>query len=414
MFIRDDEIENILTEVAKPITDIAKVKNIRFNIIVDDSLNAFVIGGRDVFINSGLLTKFKNNPEVFVGVFAHELGHLLAKHVIKKSITEENSSKKNIIGMILGGLAIASGAGDIGQMLILGGMHMSYADILRHSRQNESEADKISAILLNKSGVGTGGLMTLFSIFRKSQEGQFANSYFLTHPLSRERVTFLKNYENQATNVFSPEQIHKFYRAALKLEAFTSSSVTLYNSNEVPNEIDRNYANSIINMRIGKITESINLLTSNIEVEKENPYFYELMGQLYLSKGNSRQAADNLKTSYDLAKGSKELITMEYVTALLSLNKGVITKKEIEFSMQKIGNYLLYQPGDPGKLKMMANLYALQGQKDYSNYYLAEREYYLGNQDKSRVMLNFLKKNNKNPKGLEIKINDLLDLIENR
>lgn len=411
-FIRDDEIENVLADISAPITKQARFYGVRFNIIVDPNLNAFVIGGKDVFINSGLLTNFKDDPTVFAGVFAHELGHLLAKHTIKFHSHMESAGNTNLIGMVLGGIAMAAGAAEVGQMLILGGMQMSYANLFKHSRQHESEADKIAANLLTNSGIGTDGLLRLFSIFRAGDLAHSTNSYFRTHPLSKERFTFLKEYGIKSHGGYSTELVHRFYRAALKLEAFTKKDLLLYSEKEVALKSDRNYANAVVNLRRGKIKEALALIDELAQMEPENPYVFELKGQIFLSGGDARNAVESLKKAYDLCQESKELITMEYVASVVALGKKDITKNELDFAMNKVRESLIKDQEDPGKLRIMANLYAIKGDKNYSNYYLAEAEYYLGNKERSKKMLLYLQKAINPNTALGIKIQDLLDSIK--
>lgn len=55
--IRDAETEKFLHEISDPIFTAAglEAKNIRIFIVNDDEINAFVSGGQNVFINTGLL-----------------------------------------------------------------------------------------------------------------------------------------------------------------------------------------------------------------------------------------------------------------------------------------------------------------------------------------------------------------------
>ncbi len=84
VFIRDAEIEEFLRDVTIPIAKAADLNynNIKIFIIKDSNINAFVSGGQNIFINTGLITKFKK-PGAIIGVIAHEIGHIKAGHLAR-------------------------------------------------------------------------------------------------------------------------------------------------------------------------------------------------------------------------------------------------------------------------------------------------------------------------------------------
>jgi predicted Zn-dependent protease len=83
--ISDEEVETVVKKLATPIILAAGVnpEEINFYIVLDQDVNAFVYGGRNIFINTGLLTLF-NDPDVLKGVIAHELGHITGGHIARR------------------------------------------------------------------------------------------------------------------------------------------------------------------------------------------------------------------------------------------------------------------------------------------------------------------------------------------
>ena len=80
--INDTETERLLYELVRPLADAADIAPDRLSvhIINDSDFNAFVRGGEDVFVNTGLLTQIKN-PDALQSVIAHELGHTIGGHM---------------------------------------------------------------------------------------------------------------------------------------------------------------------------------------------------------------------------------------------------------------------------------------------------------------------------------------------
>src|SRR4051812_39156443 len=64
--IRDTEIEKLLHEYGKPVFEYGGIHTdtVRITLIQDDSINAFVTQGTNMFIHTGLLLQSRNSNEV--------------------------------------------------------------------------------------------------------------------------------------------------------------------------------------------------------------------------------------------------------------------------------------------------------------------------------------------------------------
>src|SRR5215510_9583458 len=82
--LRDAEIEHIIRIYATPLFMAAGLDPVAIHVyLIDDNrLNAFVAGGMNIFINSGLLMRSKDPLEV-MGVIAHETGHIAGGHLAR-------------------------------------------------------------------------------------------------------------------------------------------------------------------------------------------------------------------------------------------------------------------------------------------------------------------------------------------
>ena len=74
--IRDAEVERILRKYSDPIFKAGGLdeKAVHVYIINDESLNAFVAGGQNVFLHTGMIMTL-DTPNELKGVIAHETGH---------------------------------------------------------------------------------------------------------------------------------------------------------------------------------------------------------------------------------------------------------------------------------------------------------------------------------------------------
>ena len=120
-------------------------------VIRHDSFNAFVVDGRNVFINTGTLSQAKTPNEV-IGVIAHETGHITGGHLAQLRTRIARDQTKAIlltvlgIGLMVGGAAsggdTAREVGTAGGGLAMGGNEMIMRSLLSERRAQESAADQ--------------------------------------------------------------------------------------------------------------------------------------------------------------------------------------------------------------------------------------------------------------------------------
>ena len=101
--IRDTEIENLLKDYSLPIFRAAGLgaQNVAMRIVRHESFNAFVVDGRNVFINTGTLMQAKTPNEV-IGVIAHETGHIVGGHMAPLRSRIARDATKSLLLTILG------------------------------------------------------------------------------------------------------------------------------------------------------------------------------------------------------------------------------------------------------------------------------------------------------------------------
>ena len=110
--IRDAEIERTLRAMSVPIFRAAGLppETIKIYIIRHDALNAFVAGGQNIFLHTGLLTELKTVEEL-LGVIAHEAGHLAGGHQARRAMQLRNARGPALLGVLVGiavGVVVAS------------------------------------------------------------------------------------------------------------------------------------------------------------------------------------------------------------------------------------------------------------------------------------------------------------------
>jgi len=337
VFIRDAEIEYYLHELGKPIFHAASLDPSGINILIirNNNINAFVAGGMNIFIYTGLLQKTES-PEELQAVIAHETGHIAGGHLLRGQEAMENASAQAIIGMIVGVIAgIASGNGNVAIGTIGGAQTIAGRLFLRFSRSQEASADAAAMRFLKETGQNANGLLS----FIKKLKGQEylpeskQSEYVRTHPLSSDRINaikyFIKRNKNKITKLNKSFQI-KHKRMKAKLLGYLHPQTALLRYTNKAKEINERYARTIALERTNKTKEALLLIDTLLKDEPNNPFFLELKAQIFFETGQILKSVIFYKKAVSILPDSA-LLRLAYGHALLendNINQSIIELKE--------------------------------------------------------------------------------------
>ena len=304
--IRDAEIENFLTDISKILVKNTDLEGEKLTFYIDNKkyINALVTPDKKFFFTTELLLKSKTVDDI-AGVISHEIGHIIGGHFQKRQMAMEKSSVINILSSILAVGAIASGAYEAGSALLMGGQHLSNARLLAFSRSQESLADQTAIRLLKINGFSLQGLINVFKEIQRNERLKKINPYFLTHPLSNERIkNITNNLENQRILNY-PDLNHRFKLAKAKLNGFFLKEEQLQTIYPSKSNLESKYAYALNNYRVGKLKNAMTLINQCIKIDKNNPYFHELKGQMFFENGNFSNAIKSFLISNSILPNEK-------------------------------------------------------------------------------------------------------------
>lgn len=190
--LQDLKRQGRLEEIGFRVANLSDRQDLRysFNVIEDKDFNAFAIPGGYVYINSGLMDAANDNE--LACVLAHEIGHVAARHSVKK--LQAAMGYQLLVGIALGisgQQAIGQATGIIFNLISLG-----------YSRQDELLADKLAVKYAKKSGFDPFGMVTFFRKLQKEAEGKGGSlqiELFSSHPDLEERI---KNVEKEIASSY--------------------------------------------------------------------------------------------------------------------------------------------------------------------------------------------------------------------
>lgn len=146
-------------------------------VIEEDFLNAVSLPGGYIYVFKGVIDKADNDDQI-AGVIAHEVGHITAKHSIKRL--------QSMYGALLLQIAAAQTSGDVAQ-----GVGIALTSLfLEHSQQDEFMADRLGVKYLKKAGYDPKEMTRFLEKLREEQErGPLKkHSYWRTHPNLAARI----------------------------------------------------------------------------------------------------------------------------------------------------------------------------------------------------------------------------------
>ena len=188
----DTEVEQTLRTFCTPIWIAAGLKPDDVHIVLVNSpeLNAFVAGGQNIFVYTGMLEK-SDNPLQVIGVIAHETGHIAGGHLVRGDEAMENASYTMLLATVLAGAA-AVGSHDPGAIAgALGiGEDMGIRNYLMSSRTTEASADEAGMSFLEKAGMSPRGLLEFMQKIQVEEGVPLTGDqkFLIDHPPTPERV----------------------------------------------------------------------------------------------------------------------------------------------------------------------------------------------------------------------------------
>ncbi|MCG2713834.1 MAG: Maf and M48 domain-containing protein [Candidatus Omnitrophica bacterium] len=177
-------------DIGKKIAAVSDRKEIdyHFQVLDDDQINAVSLPGGYVYVNSGLLDKATTDDELAC-ILGHEVGHIVARHSIKKLQAMQGYSVLRLL------VAVAPGTGEVGNAADIAFTQF----LLGYSREDELLADQLGARYALLAGYDGHGMISflikLQDINRRSPLTE--KNYFKTHPYAPDRIRVVKQELNE-------------------------------------------------------------------------------------------------------------------------------------------------------------------------------------------------------------------------
>ena len=373
--IRDAEIENTIRIYATPLFQAAGLspQGIRLYLVNDRALNAFVAGGLNMFINTGLLINTEDPSEV-IGVIAHETGHISGGHLATRGTALEQTQAAMIATYLLGiGAALATGEAGLGAAVISGGQDVALRGLLQYTRTQESSADQAAVTLLKATGQSPRGLMDFMEQLSGQEVLLSSNQdpYLRTHPLTQDRIEFLRQAVRESPYADKPtdaELLRLHNRMRAKLIGFLSPmNQVLRSYPPIDISLPARYARAIAYYRVPDIDKALAEVDSLLAELPNDPYFRELKGQMLLEHGRVAEAVPEYEAAAQALPESAQ-IHQALAKARIALN----TPEMDQAALQSLAVTLAEEPGNSSAWRLAAIAHGRLGDQAMTALSLAE------------------------------------------
>ena len=385
--IRDAEIEATVRAIADPIFTAARLdpESIDVYIVNDPVLNAFVAGGQNLFINTGLILR-TDGPDQLAGVIAHETGHIAGGHLSRTLEAQKNAGISTIAGALLGAAAAVAGAPQLGTAIMAGGATVGQQNFLKFSRIQEEAADQAAVTYLKALQMSPEGLLEFFHVLetqnlRISADG---NEFLRTHPLTSNRIAFLEErvaespYRDAKAN---PQLAAAYARVRAKLDGFLSDPMQVIQKRSSDSVPDR-YARAVAYYRIPDVPKSLALVDGLIADYPKDPYFYELKGQILFENGRVQEAVQPYRDALHYRSDSA-LIRYGLARALLESER----EQDLTEAAALLREVVRIEPQNGGAWRFLGIAEGRLGNEGLASLALAEQAVLVGNRKDADLYL---------------------------
>jgi predicted Zn-dependent protease len=378
--VRDAEIERTLRDYSDPLFVAAGLapQDVRIYLVGDRTLNAFVTNGQNVFLHTGLILETET-PNQLKGVIAHETGHISGGHLARSDANLREAMRPAYVTIALGLIAIAAGAPDAGAALLASSQQFAMLSFFTFTRVQESSADQAAVTFLEESGQSGRGLVEFFTKFRYNEilADSRREPYFRSHPLSGDRIQALQNRVNEQTNkdvLDSPADIDRLKMMQAKIQAFLYTPARTFVKYPASDQsIYARYARAVAAFRAPDLVTAVRETQKLILEQPSNPFFHELLGQIYYENGKAGASIAPNRKAVELAP-NEALLHIGLARSLLATEQADL-RPEAEASLRAA---LRLEPDNAFAWNQLAVVADRNGQVGLARLATAEEAYHLG------------------------------------
>jgi predicted Zn-dependent protease len=382
-----DYLENLVYELVT----YSQLEDRRVEIVLVDNptINAFAVPGGVIGIHNGLLLYAQTEDELAT-VLAHEIAHLSQRHFSRGVEYQKNQAPLNLAAMVAGLVLMATAGGEAGMAAITAAQAAAQDSMLRHSRGNEQEADRIGMQTLADAGMDPHAAPVMFERMLQASRysgGNRVPEFLRSHPLSENRIADTRNrarqYPKQIRPTSLPYQLMRA-RVANQLADTPEEAIQRFRGELAGKPRSKEAAHYGLVLALtaaGRPDEASLELDTIWSGDRDRIEYVIADAEIEIARNKPEKAVKKLAEQLKLAPGNHPL-TMTYARALMESQQAHVAEQVLTEQSHR-------KPNDPGLWYLLAEVQGLSG--DIVGLHESRAEYFIlnGNLDQAERQLNY-------------------------
>ena len=322
---------------------------------------------------------------------AHETGHAAGYHAVRRGEMAKAGMVPMILTLGLGLLAAIAGGGQAAAPLLSSAQYFGALGALGYSREQEARADQAAITYLEKSGQSAKGLVDFFNEFRYQEVFNESRRYgfFNNHPITGDRIELLRQRAVEQPHysaVDDPTLVEEHEIMKAKLIGFTEAPQTaFFKYPDSDHSFVARYARAIAYYRETETDRALDAIGDLLRDYPNNPYLWELKGQVLFEAGRVKEAEPAHQRSVDL-KPDAPLLRVNLAQAIV----GEDDPKKMDAAILQLRQAIRLDRddldgGDSFAYRLLAQAYDAKGDDGMARLATAEERYSVGDLVQARI-----------------------------
>ncbi|MEA3232779.1 MAG: M48 family metalloprotease [Thermodesulfobacteriota bacterium] len=380
-FIEDPVLVNYLRTMGKRIIGVLPPQpyKFRFFLIKDNAYNAFAGPGGVIFVNSGLLAAMEN-PDELAGILAHEITHVLSRHISDRIDRSKQIGIATLAGLVAAIALGAAGEGSVASAMLMGSMATGQSMALAYSREDEMQADQLGLKILTKAGYHPVGLVSMMNKIRQKAwyDTNQIPTYLRTHPASEERIVYISAWIERQKDLPEPlsnKELTDFNWIRTRIKALYGEreQMLAYFSDDVkkrPADPLAHYGYGLILARSGRFKEAAAHLKKTLARRAFDAQLLVDLGRVYFLDGRFSEALGTLEGAVAIDPGNPD--------GLFYLGRTRLSLKKTSEALAAFEDLLRINSNHRDLMYFAGQAYGQQGNMEEAHYYLGRYFYNQG------------------------------------
>lgn len=388
--VSDPLLQDYLEYLVYKLASYSQVKDRRLEVVIIDNptINAFAAPGGIVGVHNGTLLSADNEAQL-ASVLGHELAHLSQRHFVRGQEQQQKAMLPTMAAM-LGSLVLAATTrGDAGIAAMAATQAAAQQNMLRFSRENEQEADRIGMKTIVDAGYDPNSFPSMFEnmLAANRYSGRNPPEFLLTHPLTENRVADARNRaRDYPRKVYVDNVDFQLMRARVEIQLASNPSEALKKFKARLKGQSRNldadhYGLALAYLQAGQVQEARAQLQPLLAEDPHRLAYIVTDAEIDIASGTADRAIDKLRAQLRVNPDNYPL-TMVYANALLKASQPQQAEAVLQAQVK-------LRPNDPDVWYLLAETHGLAG--NIVGVHQARAEYFVlnGVLDKAEKQLGY-------------------------